>query len=589
MGKTVHGVVICNPMTPLDAKKSGALMFAVEASALEIGYSEYRAQDSKLGATKEIRSAQRVGKQENGNFRLLGSDRLNFMPTATVMNIENPRGLSGADDSNLSKIRNQKIMKSMGLKMETLDNAMVKTSTVPVIGSKEWIPYRKAFIAAGGNIAGEGAHRSQLAIDAAEKEEGMKDVTNMSVGYFGRVDTKLRVAPMAMYHTFLACLLDASSKKFTIKNKDLTLEYEMQEYYHLERGGVIEGNTSGKAGYSRVYTEEYTPNSINVKGATVLAGSGPKSIPTGPGTPTNPIGKISNRSLVIQVQVSNTSYREIVLGGLNQRTTVSDGKNKKEVNSAFPSKDEKKSKDFDFDDYYMQRSFIPLTKDSMLKVSLFRKANLLIECKCSVVQVVDVQKKPWWASGFFKVILFIASMVINYFFFGTGTILQTLITTGIQMAIGYGVTYILQALVDAGIITNGWVAAVLEVVAVASALYFATGINVDMTNITVVMKLLEATGKSYAYEMQMENKKYKEAMARIKKEKDKLDEMDDDYDKLHTSAKVGRLMLAAKRRLEEVDVPIFESRDEFLQRTTSMSLQTEDISFSGLMTRQRLA
>ena len=564
-------------------------MFAVESSVLDIGYSEYRAQDSKLGATKEIRAAQRVGKQERGNFRLLGSDRLNFMPTATVMNVDNPRGLSGADDSNQSKISNQKIMKAMGLKMETLDNAMVKTSTVPTIGSKEWVPYRKAFIASGGNIAGEVAYRSSLAIDAAEKEEGMKDVTNMSVGYFGRVDTKLRVAPLAMYHTFLDCLLDASSRKFTIKNKDLKLEYEMQEYYHLERGGIIEGNTTGKAGYSRVFVEEYTANSINVKGATVLAGSGPTTPPTGPGTPTNPIVKVSNRSLVIQVQISSTSYREIVLGGLNQKTTVSNGKDKKEVNSAFPSKDEKKSKDFDFDEYYMQRSFIPLTKDSMLKVSLFHKANLLIESKCNVVQVVDVQKKPWWASGFFKVILFIASMVVNYFFFGTGTVLQTLITTGIQMAIGYGVTYILQALVDAGIITNGWVAAVLEVVAVAASLYFATGMNMDMTNITVVMKLLEATGKSYSYEMQMENKKYKEAMARIKKEKDKLDEMDDDYDKLHTSAKVGRLMLAAKRRLEEVDVPIFESRDEFLQRTTSMRLQTEDISFSGLMTRQRLA
>ena len=586
MGKDINGAVVCNPMTSLDAKKSGALMFAIEKAALDIDYGQYRAQDAKMGSIKEINSVQRVGKKEEAEFVLHKHEEISFMPTATVLNTQYPKGVARAGDENSTKKSNQAIMKAMGLKLDRVDASMVGTSSVPLIGTPEWVPLRKGFIAGGGNIADEGRFRASMVAGIADKREGMEDVVGMTIGYFGRLEPKNRVAPVAMYHTFLQCLETTGSLGFSISNRDLDLIYTLDEWYHIEVDGVIEGNTTSKVGYAVSKFVRHAIDVDMVNTATTINSNNSGKLQSG-----QSFGKTMMSAakagyyVTLQIQVTSTTYRELILGGLEQRTIVDNGKEGTIVNSAFPSKNEKEADGFDFEEYYMARTFIPLTKESLMKVKLFNRANLLIECKCTVVKVLNVREKKWYESVWFKVVMFVVAVVINYFTGVGGTFLQALIQTAIQMLVVYAISYLIQALIDAGIITNGWVAAVLQVVLTVVAMYYGAGVSMDMTLITTAMKLVEATGKAYAYELQIQKKEHRELMAKLKKEKDKLDELDDEYDKLHTSSNLGRLSLAAKRLLEEVDIPIFESREEFLQRTMNAKPVTEAININGLRTR----
>jgi len=588
MGKDINGAVVCNPINPLDAKKSGALMFAIERAALGIDYGQYRAQDAKMGSIKEINTVQRAGKKTSSDFTLKGNNEIGFMPTATVLNNEFPKGIARANEHNETKKNNQEIFKAMGLKLDSVDAAMVGTGAVPVIGSKEWVPIRKGFIAGGGSINQEAQFRSTMVAGMHDKQEGMEDVVGMTIGYFGRLDPKNRVVPAAMYHTFLQCLEVTDKLSFHITNKDLDLIYRLDEWYHLEVDGVIEGNDAGKVGYSVSKFVRHAIDPKKISGATVLNSNNSGKLQSG-----QSFGKTMMSAakagyyVTLQVQVTSTMYKELILGGLEQMTIVDNGKEATIVNSAFPSKAEKKADGFDFEEYYIGRTFIPLTKESLMKIKLFSRANLLIECKCSVVKVLNVREKKWYESVWFKVVMFVVAVVINYFFPGGGTFLQALIQTAIQMLVVYAISYLIQALIDAGIITNGWVAAVLQAVLTVVAIYYGTpgAVNMDFTLMTTAMRMVEATGKAYAYELQIQKKEHREIMAELKKEKDKLDELDDEYEKLHTSSNLGRLALAAKRLLEEVDIPIFESRDEFLQRTMNAKPVTETITLNGLRTR----
>ena len=583
----LFGAVQCNPMTPLDTKKSGALLYAIETSALKIGYNEYRAQDAKMGSLKEINKVYKTGKDENRDFIFSGGG-LDFMPTATVLSPRYKEGVNSLNDHNLTKISNKKLMKAMGLDMEALDSAMVGTSAVPVIGSKEWIPYRKSFIASGGSIDQEATFRSTMVNGMEEKREGMKDVQNMSVGYFGRIDKRLRVAPAAIYDTFLEAFMVSGKRGFTLTNKDIRTSYAVNEWYEVEMEGLIKGNDMGKLGYSKIELITAPIDKKMLAKGNILNSDDSGKLRDGMGFFEMLRAAMTSSFYVsIQVQTSSTTFKELLLGGLDQRTVVANKEQGTIVSSAMPPEDIREADGFDAEEYYLANSFIPLSKNSVSKVKLFQRANLLIECKGNLTQVLNIVDIPWYAQGWFKVVVFVVSMIINWFTFGVGgTALSFIIQMAIQMAVVYAISYLIKALVDAGIITSGWVAAILQIVlTVVAAYYGVPGITFDLTSMSVIMQLLEATGKAYAYEMQIESKNYKETMARIKKEKDKLDDLDDEFDKMHSSSLLGRLQLDLKRLLDAVDIPLFESRAEFLQRTTSMHLQTEALTISGLRTR----
>ena len=553
MAKVVNAAVVCNSLSQVDSHKSGMLLYTIEASAIGIGYSEYRDQDIKLGATREINNVYSNTGKRMKSTTTSSSGNMDFMPIAAVQNETYSDGVEKAFKGSAIKEQSTKILKAMGLSLKNLTNTMVGTTSVPAIGTPEWLPYRRAHIASGGSISTEDTLRESMARGLGEKARGMKDVSNMSVGYFGRIDSTQSVAPVAMYYTILE-MIDKSGNSFSINNANLKASYTMAGFEHNDRSGSISS----------------------------IPGKKPKV-----GT-----GKVTyhNGDVTIKVQVGVNKYKELILKQFAQQTTVSKDGQSKTVDSSKPSKDEQKATDFDMDKYYQERTFIPLTKTAMKKVGLFKRATLLMESKASVTQVMNVQDTPWYASTWFKIVVFVVTMVINYFIPGAGQGLQFLINMAVQLAIGYAIHTIVQMLVKAGIITNAWVAMALEVGAMLVAGYFGLSTyKLDFTNPTTVGKLMEATGQAIKYQGIIDSNEYKDTQKELQEEQKRLDEQEVDQEDLHTPSGVARLQRRLSRMLDDIDIPILETPEQFRTRTTRLILETEPLTYNALKSQLALA
>jgi hypothetical protein len=229
---TVSASASVNPLSNLSAKKSGVIQYAIVTSALDIGYTEYKKLDYKQGATREINKVHTVGVQTGYDVRfvaLSGTDvtnplddydnastvrnykgveeKLDFMPMCLVKSDEYPDGIVKASDSSPTKQKTLKVAKAMNVDLEEITESILGNKKVPQQGTAEWGKYASIYRSSGNDTKGsESAYRNDLVEKSKEKEDGMKDVTDISLGYYGTFHEESTVMPEALYYTLLACL-----------------------------------------------------------------------------------------------------------------------------------------------------------------------------------------------------------------------------------------------------------------------------------------------------------------------------------------------------------------------------------------------
>jgi hypothetical protein len=263
---------------------------------------------------------------------------------------------------------------------------------------------------------------------------------------------------------------------------------------------------------------------------------------------------------------------------LYQETTIEGNGKTRKSNSGNQSRNEK---EMTWTEAYIAESFIPLTKESMLKVKLLRRQNLLVECKSHFVQVVNVKtiKLKWYQTGIFKAIVWIGVLVGSLL--SGGTLTGALVSMAIGMAVTYAVNIVIKVLVKIGILSGKFAMLILSGLAVAAS-YFA-GIPLDLTDISTVLQLVEATGKVYVEQTIQATKDYQQKADKLQEEQKKLDESLDEYDSMHLSSSIGQLSADLQRMVDAVTGPIIETRDEFLDRTLSTVAVTQELSGAALI------
>ena len=646
---TVSASASVNPLLPVESKKSGSIQYAITTSALKIGYTEYKKLDTKQGNTREIHKAYSAGIQTKScpKFVTLEGDELtnplddydsqkttrdyagaeealDFMPMLLVKSDEYKEGIIKASDGSPKKKVALRMAKAMNVDLKSVTESIVGTAKIPQIGSQDWNQYAKAHRAEGGTES-EATYRRNLVEGSKDKAKAQKDMTDVSIGYYGTFNKKATVMPEAMYYTLLSCLSHTTqytpkktagtpgspavgnpgdpnyvppvagtpdtdpgtARRFGIDGELFSAVYSLNGYIHREVPGVIPRNKHAKIGYSTatVHLDKEEPIQIH-EGRAIYndygAGNSPYFDKTGWEGNTTSKNDIPNFYVSIKVQTSSTHYHELVLVDFYQETTI-EGKGKvRRSNSGNQAKNEK---EMTWEEAYIAESFIPLTKSSMMKVKMLRRANLLIECKCHFIQMVNIKKtkKKWYQSGIFKVIMLVIAVVV-FIYTGVTYGFQLAVTNmAIGLAVSYGISKLIEVLVDLGIISQAWAIALVAVVAIYGMVY-ASGLNIkmDFTMADVVMKTVEATGQVYAQELVKEMEEYQQKADKLQKEKEKLEEEAEGLDELHTSNGIGSLMADLQRMIDAVTGPLDETRDQFLARTLSKKVVTERLTYRAL-------
>ena len=625
MGTTVSASCICKPLATPDNKSSGLLRFMIESSATEIGYTEYRERDRTSGFTKEIRKTYREGLANRDNrvsfTHIVGTslsdpmadynDPLNnvvhdseyggvldFMPMLEVKSDENPRGLTRKFEKNEDRVSSEKIAKAMGLTLEGLETTFTGNSPIPQIGTSGWSNIGKQYRQAGGSPEGEQTYRNQLVRDRNEKMKNDKDITDVTVGQFGRFDIKNSVSPAAVLKTYLSCLERTSSaletsagttsgtttsagsfRRFGISGKLFSAIYSLNGYILREVPGLIPSNKEGRRGYGNinVVLERNRPLVTN-KGITLHNDFSDTNVPF-----FNKAGwsaGLPDMYVEIQVQISTEMYLELVMVDLYQETTI---EGKGETRRSNSGNQDDSQKEMTWEEAYIAESFIPLTMSSMLEVRLFDRGSLLVETKSYFIQVVNVQKEKWYQTGLFKAIVRVIGAIISYWLGPVGmTFAQFVIQMLVQVAIQYAIGFIIQVLVKLGII-SAEVAIWLELaITVIGSYYGVSGFNLDFTNPVTILNLVEATGKTYAAKTVRETAQFKKDMAELKEKEEELEKEAKGTKDMHLPSQIGFLMNQLQQQIDAIDVPLREDHKLFLARTTDRQPKTQPITYEAL-------
>jgi hypothetical protein len=537
----VQASVSVNPLGDFKEVSRTLLAYSQQSSILGTGYTEYKKQDYVIGASKEINKSYSTGKQYGMDVVLnilavtdtndrsyedgeeLPTDYIpittdttvythsKFMPITEIKSDKNPKGLVVRDDSNADKIKSTKILKAMNLKLSTATNGILNTEDIPPVGGNGWGRYAKAYRQDPTIASSESGYRADLVKGKEEKEKQFKDVTDVAIGYFGLFNKDMRVAPSALYETYLEILPktilgkipEGSIRKFRLSNKLYDATYSMNGYIHRTMEGKIEGNTTGRAGYSKVdvLLEEDTPLQLSLGNIISSDYHGEEATPYFDRTYLDPISGESEgikfermKKVYVSIKVQDTphSYKELILVDLFQETVI-EGKNKTRIGNSGKQTSAESQNGMTWVEAYIAESFIPLTKTAMLKVKLFDRRRLLAETKCHFIQAINITEIKWYQTSIFKIILVIIAVVITIYTAGAGaSVSAILLDLAVNAAIAFGINYVIDLLVEKGII-SAEVGLVLKIVV---SIYISGNgsFNVDLSLLDTASLLVEATG-----------------------------------------------------------------------------------------------
>lgn len=273
--------------------------------------------------------------------------------------------------------------------------------------------------------------------------------------------------------------------------------------------------------------------------------------------------------VVIKVQVTPTKYRELILIDLNQQTVI---EGKDTIRLGTSGRQEPSEDQMTWTESYIAESFIPLTKKSMLKVRTFDRARLIDETKAHFIQAVSHTYVPWYRYYLSYIVIIIT--VIYIALSEDATIGSLLWSFAKSLVVSAAIDEIVERLVDAGIITDDRVAAIVTVVATA-LVAGDTSSSVSATWATTAVRVVEATGKVFQKELLLENRDYKKRMEELAEENAKIlnGEVGLDY----SYANVERIARRLRNMLEETEQPLLETTDEFLRRVLDTDPQIKQL------------
>jgi len=610
MGEIVHSSVSVNPLTDFTSVSSTYSHFIAETEVLDLDYTQYKQKDSKIGYTKEIRLTSQLSKQIGDSMRLISLNpitadnpsnidtthtvdteyKLDFMSLVEIKSDRNPLGVYYDPKNSKERETSDRLLKAMNLSLKDITESTLGTNSIPPLGTTAWGKYALTYHKSSAlkqEYGSEGVYRTKLVEANRDKQKQLKDITDVTVGYFGTFNSKNTISPKATYHTFLSALKRTSIKtttnqtgktarKFILKNKLYEAKYTVNGIIERE----MEGKINSKMGLGKIEVILEDDNPLNTTiGKVIFSDYGNGNVPyynrdewANEGLPN--YQEMPKHYVSIKYQTGINTYKELILVDLYQETSI-EGNGKKRVgNSGYL--DESQG-EMTWLEGFIAESFIPLTASSMLKVSTFSRARLLAETKCHFIQAINIQETKWYQSGIIGAIVTVVGVVLNVFTMGlTVTINMLVQSLLVGILTGIALDLVIKVLVDLDIISNGLLIALIAV----TSLYFGSGIlnlKLDFSLAYTASRLTEATGKAYALELKKETKEYKEKLAELKKETkyyiDKTEEI--------VVSNTSSIIFELNRMLDSINIPLVETRDEFMDRT--LNRRPEPSSLRGLL------
>jgi hypothetical protein len=598
--------------------KRRTLEYAILSSEHNIGYGQFTDMDrTRGGSLREITSTYSSSvdtysfgshyldevsiSKEDGYFsdafrfnkylsQHYSTSDIDFMPIAETVSDANPDGISNRGDSNPRKISQMNIIKRMNLDAKDIEESVLNKKDIPQMGTQAWGKYHNAYKQTG---SGESeAHFRQKMIDGQrEARANNDDLTDVSVGYFGRLKSDMTVAPRAMYHELLELLpktqLNQFGRVFSIQTRLFKSMYMCSGYIHRVMNGKIDGNKHGKIGFSKVNIYDPAEKRLDSGAGSILFTDFDDTVKYFPRsyvtiTPRNGGGyDIKEHDTIfhdcdryyvsIKVQKTFDTYYELIIVDFHQEVML-EGKKHVRTTATFGDT----PKDTTRLEHVENVFLLPLTKSAMMKISAFDRNILIAESKSMFLQYMNytVVKDYGILVAFIRVI----AIVITIVSIGTASNLSTaLLTLAEQLAIQIAIKYVVKRLVEAGIINEEWGAALTVVATVA----LSPGTQVDASLFMTLAKntttLVQAATEYYKTAMLEDNSEYKTKMEELKNlERDKDPEEENDFS---GSLKEAILYNEVNNIKDEINnLLVAETPDEFYARCLNLNPQPLDIT-----------
>jgi len=594
MSTKVHASVTVNPLQDFRGVSNTYGRYLAEQSLLDVDYTQYSRKDSKIGNTREITFTSNLG---SNSMKLIALDpttadnptsidttqteyseytHLDFQPLVEIKSDRHPLGLLKDPPNSKDRVKSERLLKAMNTTLERVSTSILDTSKIPAIGSNDWGKYGTAYRTSSelsGRYSSESSYRVGLVKDNKSKAKQLKDITDVSIGYFGTFNEKNTISPKATYYTFLSILnklpikntsnqVDKTARKFKLLSNLYEAVYTINGFIHRE----VVGKISNKVGNSKILVELEDDKPLDTLEGSILHSDFDRdNLPyfdrdqwSGEGLSNH--FDMPKHYVSIQVQIEVNKYVELILVDLYQETTIEGNGISRVGNSGYLDSSQG---ELTWKEGFIAESFIPLTKYAMLKVKLFDRSRLIAESKCSFIQSINVTHIKWYQSGIIGAIVSVVSVLLSMYTLGVSITINSLVQTLLTgFVVGLASDMVIKILVDLDIISSSVGIALLALVGT----YYAKGIlnlNLDLSLASTASQLVEATGKVYKEQTIKLSKEYKDKISKLEEEIGRLDGMTEEF----ITSNYSSIVFSINRELDNLSIPLVETRDEFMART----------------------
>jgi hypothetical protein len=250
-----------------------------------------------------------------------------YMPMCIIKDRDNP----------INKEYTRVLLNAMNLNYDNVMSIISTTETVPEVGTTGWSKYAHLYNSKYKDIYRDQYEYRKVLVDSRNyRNQYFVELEKAYIGYFGKLHSNMTISPIATYHTLLPLI--ELNNEFVIEN----CNYKIDGYVlrvvngHMEYKSTIEVT----AGYVGI-----THGSVEFSSFTT------QDIPD------------SDACISIKIRLDDNTYRELIIVNLTQST---DGE-------PIPT-------GLTIDEYALA-VHIPLSKESMLKVSMLDRKRLIAETK----------------------------------------------------------------------------------------------------------------------------------------------------------------------------------------------------------------
>lgn len=289
----------------------------------------------------------------------------------------------------------------------------------------------------------------------------------------------------------------------------------------------------------------------------------------------------------IRRQISDTQYEMISISGAVHKNDVYQGHTVETL-----------AKDAVADPDNNGGFLVPLHMGILSEMPLSRRTQFAQECLYMVFNCYQKVKKPWYASGAFKIILAIILIIIIIFTWGSATPAATAVwgaatlaaTIGISMAlanmimafvISYMVSYLLGKLKHAFIVVFGekWAAVVMCIIQIVVSVYSGGGLTDSGSWLQTAVDIINYASQIFAaYEqgaMAEMSADYKKFMDQASEDQKKLDALESEFFGDQSLVTIDYLLKLQKTLRED-------SPNTFLTRTLLLGSDVVDITMGQI-------